>query len=98
MPVKNYTKTGAFCRVTFRIPAEAGAGTASLCGDFNDWNRQSHPMKQLKNGGFSITVSLPAGHAYAYRFLLDGTRWENDWEADKYVPNQFGSENSVVVV
>lgn len=98
MPVKNYSKTGALCRVTFRIPAEATAGIAALCGDFNNWNHQSHFMKPLKNGGFSITISLPAGNSYAYRFLLDETCWQNDREADAYVPNEFGTENSVVVV
>jgi hypothetical protein len=28
--------------------------------------------------------------------LLDGERWENDWAADGYAPNNFGTEDSVV--
>jgi hypothetical protein len=31
--------------------------------------------------------------------LIDETKWENDWHADKYVPTPYGNaENSVVVV
>ena len=34
--------------------------------------------------------------AYQYRYLLDRTRWCNDWQADRYVPNIFGGDNSVL--
>ncbi|RMH00784.1 MAG: glycoside hydrolase [Chloroflexi bacterium] len=98
MLVKNYTKTGRFCRVTFKLPAEVKAETAVLCGEFNEWRTDKHPMKRLKDGSFSVTVSLPAGKSYRFRYFLDGKRWENDWEADAYVPNEFGSEDSVVEV
>jgi hypothetical protein len=30
--------------------------------------------------------------------LVDGERWENDWEADEYVPNEFSGEDSSVTV
>lgn len=93
---KNYTKTGAFCRVTFKLTPELSAETAALCGEFNNWNPDAHPMKHLKGGSFSATVSLPAGQSYRFRYLLDGKRWENDWEADAYVPNKYGTDDSVV--
>jgi 1,4-alpha-glucan branching enzyme len=93
---KNYTKTGAFCRVTFKLAAELNAETAALCGDFNNWNPDAHPMKRLKGGGFSATVSLPAGQSNRFRYLLDGKHWENDWEADAYAPNKYGTDDSVV--
>lgn len=98
MPGKSYTKTGRVCRVTFRLPPEVGAKTAVLVGEFNDWNERSHRMKRLKDGGFSVTASLPAGRTYRYRFLLDGRRWENDWAADAYAPNGLGAEDSIVEV
>ena len=31
-------------------------------------------------------------------YLLDGDRWENSWKADRYEPNPFGGDDSVVVV
>ena len=98
MLTKNYTKTGNYCRVTFRLPAEVGAETAALCGEFNGWNQAANPMKKLKDGSFSATVSLESGNSYRFRYLLDGTRWENDWEADSYAPNEHGSDDSIVEV
>jgi hypothetical protein len=36
------------------------------------------------------------GHPYRFRYLLDESRWENDWKADRYEPNPFGSDDSIV--
>ena len=41
-------------------------------------------------------VGLEAGRAYRFRYLLDGHRWDNDWAADAYEPNDFGAGDSVV--
>jgi 1,4-alpha-glucan branching enzyme len=95
---KSYSKTGSVCRVTFKLPSEVDAKTAVLCGDFNEWKTDETPMKKLKDGSFSTTVSLAPGKAYRFRYLLDGTRWENDWEADEYLPNSHGEDDSVVKV
>ncbi|HBY09630.1 MAG TPA: glycoside hydrolase [Chloroflexi bacterium] len=95
---KTYNKTGNSCRVTFTVPAEVGAERVALCGEFNAWDAEAHPLKQRKDGSFSITVSLKTGADYRFRYLVDGERWENDWEADKYLPNEFSSEDSVVIV
>ena len=95
---KNYSKTRKFCRVTFRLPADTTADSAAVLGDFNDWNPDVHPMKKLKKGGFSVTVSLQAPARYRFRYLLDGARWENDPDGDGYEPNAFGTEDSVLEV
>ncbi len=95
---KSYSKTGNYCRVTFKLPVEVEAETAVLVGDFNDWDVESKPMRKLKDGSFSQTVSLTTGSSYRFRYLLDGQRWENDWEADDYLPNEHGTDDSIVVV
>ena len=95
---KSYLKVGDNCRVTFKLPADVGAEKVSLCGEFNDWDKTSHPMRKLKDGSFSVTVTLKKGNSYRFRYWLDDERWENDWEADAYEPNEFGSEDSVAVV
>lgn len=95
---KNYTKSGNTCRVTFKLPAEVNSDSAALCGDFNGWDEAANPMKRLKDGSFSTTVSLDSGNSYRFRYLLDDGRWENDWEADEYLPNKHGTEDSVVKV
>lgn len=97
---KQYLKGKSVCRVTFMVPKRlaALANTVHLVGDFNDWNRSGTPMERLKNGSFIATLSLRPGADYGFRYLLDGLTWENDPQADKYVENVYGSENSVVVV
>lgn len=98
MPRKTYTKSGKSCRVTFELPAAVNAQSACLCGDFNDWELSAHPMKRRKDGSFHLTISLTTGQTYRYRFLVDDERWENDWAAEAYVPNAFGTDDSVIEV
>ncbi|TKB09621.1 isoamylase early set domain-containing protein [Desulforhopalus sp. IMCC35007] len=95
---KNYSKSGNICRVTFKYNNPEGSKNAVLVGEFNKWSLQENPMKKLKDGSFSITLSLQAGNSYQFRYVLDGNTWVNDVEADSYVTNQYGEENSVVTV
>ena len=53
-------------------------------------------MLPQADGGFLITLILAIGHDYRFRFTLDGQRWESDWAADAYVPNPFGTEDSIL--
>ncbi len=89
------TKKGV-CKVTFELPKDVEAQTASLVGDFNNWDPHATPMKRKRDGGFSIAVNLESGKQYRFRYLLDNARWENDWKADAYLPNSFGTEDSIV--
>lgn len=97
---KQYLKTLPVCKVTFRLPGEAAhdARHVSIVGDFNNWNEHGIPLKRLKNGEFKVTLELPCSNEYRFRYLIDGTHWENDWCADKYIPNPYGCDDSVVVV
>ncbi len=95
---KNYTKTKKSCRVTFKYPNEEQADSAVLAGDFNEWSQVDTPMKKLKDGSFSVTVSLKSGSGYCFRYVLDGGVWVNDPEADSYAENEYGEENSVIAV
>ena len=84
------------CKVTFVLPAQVQANTAYLCGDFNGWDKTTHLMKKQKDGSFKLIITLETGRQYSFRYLLDGDRWENDWQADAYISNEFGTENSVI--
>ncbi len=97
---KQYLKTAAKCKVTFRLPKEAAldANVVTIVGDFNGWNLSETKMKKLKSGDFTCTLELPCNREYRFRYLIDSNRWENDWFADKYIPNAFGSDDSVVVI
>jgi len=84
--------------VRFTLPAEVQAGTVALCGEFNNWSAQDIRLERGDDGSWQATVALEPGRSYRYRYLLDGERWENAWQADRYAPNSYGSTDSVVVV
>ena len=93
--MKKKPTTGGKISVTFELPAEVGAEAAVVCGDFNDWATDATPLKRRKDGSFAATLRLAPGR-YKFRYLLDEERWENDWVADSYEPNEHGSDDSVI--
>ncbi len=97
---KKYLKTRPACKVTFRLPKDAAinARKVTIVGDFNNWDYDATCLRRSRNGDFSITLELEKGREYRFRYLIDNLRWENDWHADKYLPNSFGSYDSVVIV
>lgn len=98
MLIKNYSKSGKICRVTFKCRNAESCKSAIVVGEFNDWSFKKNFMKKLKDGSFSVTLSLQAGNSYQFRYVLDGDTWVNEEAADNYVPNQYGEENSVITV
>jgi 1,4-alpha-glucan branching enzyme len=98
---KEYLKRKNVCKVTFRLPriAVPEAKTVCVVGEFNNWNIYGNTMKKLKSGDFTLTLDLEPGREYQFRYLIDESRWENDWNADKYVTSPYGdSDNSVIVL
>lgn len=97
---KQYLKSRPVCKVTFRLPEELGqrARRASIAGEFNGWSLSAHPMKRQKNGSFLATLDLEAGREYQFRYVLDEEVWENDPEADRFVPTPFGNGHNGVLV
>jgi 1,4-alpha-glucan branching enzyme len=74
------------------------ASQVTLVGDFNQWDTNETPMQKMKNGDFKVTLELACDNEYKFRYLIDNTQWENDWQADEYTPNGFGSDNSIVKI
>jgi 1,4-alpha-glucan branching enzyme len=98
---KEYLKSRKVCKVTFRLPRIAAPEAKTVCvvGEFNNWNIYGNPMKKLKSGDFTLTLDLEPGREYQFRYLVDESIWENDWNADKYVTSPYGdSDNSVLVL
>lgn len=97
---KQYLKSKPIVKVTFELSASAvnGAKTVALAGEFNNWDPNAQALKKQKDGSFKTTVELPVGGEYQYRYVIDGTKWENDSAADKYVSNGVSSEDNSVVV
>lgn len=98
---KTYSTAQPVCKVTFSLPVEAApdAEKVLLVGDFNNWNAQEAPALKKGKKQFETSVELAAGQRYEFRYLIDGKRWENDWEADDYTPSPFaGITNSVLIL
>jgi hypothetical protein len=83
--------------VEFRLPGAPDATSVVLVGEFNDWSTDVHQLRRQPDGSWSVVVRLPPGR-HRFRYLVDGDRWENDWDADAYEPNGMGEDNSVRVV
>ncbi len=82
--------------VTFSLPADAAQDSVAIVGDFNNWDESKHAMtKDKKSGEWKKNVQLKPGR-YEFRYLVDGSRWENDSEADGSVDTPFFSQNSVL--
>lgn len=96
---KQYFKTKDVCKVSFSIDASEAnnAETASLVGDFNGWDPTAHPMKKLKNGGFSLQIELPKDASYQFRYVLDGKQYINDSQAEDYVSAGLGDAQNCVI-
>ena len=84
-------------RVTFGLPDSTRADRISVVGEFNDWDSTATPMRRRSfDAAWTATVVLRAGQRYRFRYLLDGREWLNDWYADDYEDNAYGTSDSVV--
>lgn len=97
---KQFIKSKKAFKVTFSLPQEAthGARDVKILGDFNEWEFEKAVPMKMEDGAFKASMELTPGMEYQFRYLLDDNLWENDLEADKYIPSPFGVENSVVVL
>ena len=87
---------GRKVEVTFRMPPIDDVVELYLCGDFNGWQVKGVPLSQESDGTWVAKLVLEAGKSYRFRYIDNQGRWLNDGEADAYVPNDFGSDDSVL--
>jgi 1,4-alpha-glucan branching enzyme len=94
---KQFIKTKPVCKVTFSVEAKE-ANTASVVGDFNNWNPAEGELSKLKNGTFKGIFELPKDASYEFKYVVDGD-FINEPEADAFKWNDFaGAENGVLEV
>ena len=94
---KQFIKTKPVCKVTFSVEAKQ-ATSASVVGDFNNWNLSEGALSKLKNGTFKATYDLNKDASYEFKYVIDGA-FVNEPEADSFKWNDFaGAENSVLAV
>jgi 1,4-alpha-glucan branching enzyme len=95
---KKFLKSKPVCKLKFRLAGHdvEGARSVAVAGEFNDWSADQLPLKQAKDGSWSASLDLEANRDYQFRYVINGTEWMNDPEADWYVPNGLNAENSVI--
>jgi chromosome partitioning protein len=68
-----------------------------VTGEFTNWSREGLPMEKDKADGMWKAVVDIAPGEYEYRFIVDGV-WIRDPNNKDYVRNEFGQENSLLIV
>jgi 1,4-alpha-glucan branching enzyme len=97
MITKEPTSKEGIVRVTFELSSTLWAERVNLVGEFNDWDTTATPMtRNRSDANWKATVELEADKRYAFRYLVDGKEWLNDWHADDHVDNPYGSYDSIV--
>ena len=87
---------GRKVEVTFRMPPLDDVVELYLCGDFNGWQVKGVPLSLESDGTWVARLVLEAGKSYRFRYYDNQGCWHNDYEADAYVLNNFGSDDSVL--
>lgn len=81
----------------FVFRTSSPAKSVAVAGTFNDWNRESIPLKSDDGNLWSTEVRLPYG-SHRYKFVVDGSNWILDPSNSKSETDGGGNTNSVLVV
>ena len=81
--------------VSFVLEETPGRRVA-LAGTFNEWKPERFLTDRNGDGVYRARLMLAPGE-YQYKFVVDG-EWRLDPANPNFVPNDFGSLNSILVV
>ncbi len=76
---------------------KGGGGSVAVAGEFNAWNTTADPLTKQADGSWALTRKLEPGR-YMYKFVIDGTNWKEDPNAQETADDGYGGKNSVVIV
>ncbi len=83
-------------KVTFVLTASDKDGPVSVLGSFNDWNPLVHPLKKRSNGTRSVTVEVPTGNEFQFKYLAEGGEWFCDPDVDAVEVTEYSVHNSLL--
>jgi predicted flap endonuclease-1-like 5' DNA nuclease len=100
---KELVKNQAAYNVTFNynVVPEHPVQSVIVLGDFNEWSLEDgYELKRTKSGDFEGKYKIPAGRDYHFRYLVNGNRWANEKDADRYEgsPLHPHIDNSVLIL
>lgn len=73
------------------------AHRVTVAGTFNKWKTDADLLRKGKNGYWTISIPLEPGD-YSYMFVVDGSAWVTDPNAESYRDDGFGYKNAVLRV
>lgn len=96
MVQKTYFKTKDYCKVKFTFNVK-NAETVEILGLNSDW-QNSIVMRKKKDGSFACEVPLQKNTEHEFKYLVNRSEWFIEPEADKQKPNEYGGQNSVIIL
>jgi hypothetical protein len=87
--------SGQAIHVQFALNAP-DASTVAISGDFTDWSTVGLSDAD-GDGVWTVRIPVKPG-VHEYMFLIDGTKWITDPNAERYEEDGYGYRNAVVAV
>jgi hypothetical protein len=81
------------------VLVDPSARGVSVVGDFNDWTKDAAPLREQRDGVWTVSVPVPAGR-HEYAFIVHREHGD-EWVADPFAAtahDEFGTETSIVTV
>ena len=88
--------TDGSLKVTFVLDGSEYERPVSVLGSFNGWDPFVHPLKKRSNGTRSVSVEVPAGGFFQFKYLADGGEWFCDPDADAVEVAEYAVHNSLL--
>ena len=70
-------------KVRFVWSGPAATAPISVVGTFNDWQAGLDELQSDANGERSVTIGLPYGHGFVFRYLDSAGQWFDEPDADE---------------
>jgi len=78
---KRHSTEPGCIRVTFELPNSLWAHQVYLEGDSTGMMPAKVPLRQERDGAWRLTLDLPIGMQYKYRYRID-QNWYTEWNVD----------------
>jgi 1,4-alpha-glucan branching enzyme len=82
-------------KVTFVLPLDVAPEATSVLGDFNGWDPFAHPLRKRSNGTRSVSVTVPAGERFHFKYLTAEGAWFCDPDVEQR-HNEWGEADGIL--
>jgi 1,4-alpha-glucan branching enzyme len=86
-----------FVEVVFSLDDHGYHQPVTLVGDFNEWDPEATALVATGEGRLAVSLTMPVGRRYEFRYRDARGYWFNDEGADDYSDNRWGGMNGVLL-